>query len=167
METRISHSIHRFLRFTETWLLLAFVLAIARIEGHAQAVSKGGVQSRPSPAEITEWRDDVSGAVHFLHIMFPDVNPKSKLIIVNIRDWERGPGGIGPFTIYVCEPDSFRRNVELQQSSSTRNDIQCSALSLRATFMIAGSKIGPVPGQIMIGRPIVEESWNKLATLLI
>lgn len=164
MEIRISHSR---LRKSRTCLLLACVLATVSIKSYAQAVSKTNEQGNPSPARMTEWEDDVSGATHFLHELFPDINPKSKSIIENNRDWRSSPGGIGAFTIYVCEPDFPSRNEELKHDFLTRFDIQCSVLTIQATFLMSGSQLGPVPAEIFIGRPAIDKRWSELAALLL
>jgi hypothetical protein len=139
----------------------------ASIESQAQFASKTSEQAAPSPARITEWEDDVSGAMHFLHELFPDISPKSKSIIQNNRDWRSSPGGIASFTIHVCEPDFASRNEELQRDFFARHDIQCSVLTIEATFLISGSQLGPVPAQIFIGRPTIDKHWSELAALLL
>src|SRR5277367_2996802 len=114
MGTRVPRSTRQTrLRRSRKSLFLAFMLAGAGIT-HAQAPSKAAEQGAPSPAQITEWEDAVSGAIHFLHELFPDINPKSKSILENNRDWRSSPGGVGSFSIDICEPDvpNRKRNEE-------------------------------------------------------
>jgi hypothetical protein len=163
MGTRISH--YSRLRRSRTSLLLVLVLAAASIRGHAQAAPKAAEQDQS--ARLTEWEDDVSGAMHFLHELFPDINPKSKSIIENNRDWRSSPEGIGSFAVHVCEPDFASRNEELQRDFFTRYDLQCSVLTTEATFLMTGSQLGPVPAQIFIRRPSLDKRWSELAALLV
>lgn len=165
MEIRISHSR---LRKSRTCLLLAFVLAGVGIT-HAQAPSKAAEQGAPSPAQITEWEDAVSGAIHFLHELFPDINPKSKSIIENNRDWMSSPYGTGSFTIDICELDipNPNRNAEEARNFFTHPDIQCSVLTIQAGFLMTGSQLGPVPASIGIWRPDIEKRRSELAALLV
>jgi hypothetical protein len=136
---------------------------------HAQAPSKAAEQGAPSPAQITEWEDAVSGAMLFLHQLFPDINPKSKSIIENNRDWMSSPYGTGSFSIDICEPDvpNPNRNEEEARNFFTRPDVQCSVLTIQATFLMTGSQLGPVPASIGIWRPNVEKRRSELATLLV
>jgi hypothetical protein len=164
MGTRISHSRRRKIR---TCLLLALVFAGVSHESRGQAGPGAAKQAQPPAAQIAEWEDDVSGAIHFLHELFPDINPASKSIIVNNRDWRLSPGGVGSFTIDICEPDFPSRNEELQRDFFTRHDIQCSVLTTRATFLMTGSQLGPVPAQIFVGRSDIEKRWSELAALLL
>jgi hypothetical protein len=133
----------------------------------AQGTSKIGEQGSPSPARITEWAGGVSRAMHFLHEFFPDIDPGSKSIIENNRDWRSSPEGIGAFTIFVCNPDFPSRNEELQHDFFTRYDIQCSVLTVEADFLMTGSQLGPVPAHIYIIRPTIQKRWSELAALLV
>ncbi|MGD0165327.1 MAG: hypothetical protein ABSB39_23000 [Candidatus Sulfotelmatobacter sp.] len=164
MEIRISHSR---LRESRTCLLLAFVFAAIGSESYAQAAPKVAEQGQPAPARITEWEDDVSGAMLFLHELFPDINPKSKSIIQNNLDWRSSPGGIGAFRIDICEPDFPSRNEEAQRDFFTRYDIQCSVLTMQADFLMTGSQLGPVSAHIFIWRPNIEKRRSELAALLV
>jgi hypothetical protein len=159
METRIFHS-----RLNEACLLLALVMATST-QAHTQSLPTGG-QTHP-PLRITQWKEDLPGAVHFMHELFPDINPMSKSIILNNLDWKSSPAGTSAFTIYICEPDSANRDEEVRKRLLTRYDIQCAALTMRATFFMTGSPLGPVPRGIMIGRPDIDERWNETAALLI
>jgi hypothetical protein len=164
MEIRNLHS-----RLRKDWacLLLAVVFVAISSKSYGQAASMTGGQGSASPARITEWEDDVSGAFHFLHVLFPDIDPKSKSIIQNNRDWGTSPGGIGSFTIHICDPDFPSRNEELQRDFFTRYDIQCSVLRIEATFLMSSSQLGPVPTQISIFRPDLDKRWRGLAALLV
>lgn len=136
---------------------------------HAQATSKATEQGLTSPARIAEWEDDVSGAILFLHQMFPDINPKSKSIVENNRDWRSSPGGVGSFSIDICEPDvpNRKRNEEEARNFFTHPDIQCSVLTIQANFLMTGSQLGPVPASIGIWRPDIEKRWGELAAMLV
>jgi len=136
---------------------------------HAQATSKAAEQGAPSPAQITEWEDAVSGAIHFLHELFPGINPKSKSSIENNRDWRSSPYGTGSFMIDICEPDvsNPNRNEEEARDFFTHPDIQCSVLTMSATFLMTGSQLGPVPASLGIWRPDIEKRRSELAALLV
>lgn len=148
-------------------LFLAFMLAGVGL--HGQANPKAAEQGAPSPTRITEWEDDVSGAILFLHQMFPDINPKSKSIIENNRDWRSSPGGVGSFSIDICEPDvsNPNRNEEEARGFFAHPDIQCSVLTIEADFLLTGSQLGPVPAHIFIWRPDIEKRRTELAALLV
>lgn len=165
MEIRISPSR---LRRSRTCLLLAFTLAGVGIV-HPQATQKTVKQGAPSPARVTEWEDDVSGAILFFHQFFPDINPKSKSVIQNNNDWMSSPGGVGSFRIDVCEPDvpNHNRNEEEARDSFTHPRIQCSVLTIEADFLMTGSQFGPVPAHIFIWRPDIEKRRSALAALLV
>jgi hypothetical protein len=136
---------------------------------HAQANPKSAEQSAASPARITEWEDDVSGAILFLHQLFPDINPKSKSIIQNNRDWRSSPAGVGSFTVDICEPDvsNPNRNEEEARGFFAHPDIQCSVLTIQAGFLMTSSQLGPVPASIGIWRPDIEKRRSELAALLV
>jgi hypothetical protein len=170
MEIRISHSILRFRGLTETWLLLAFALAIGSSDGHAQSVSKGAARARLSPAHITGWEYDLSGALNFLHQLFPDLNPKSKTIILDDGPWGHSPAGLLPagllsFTTYVCEPD-LPPTEEQRLDIVSRYEIHCSAVTMYANFLMSGSQLGRVPSHIIIGRPAFNKRWSDLSAIL-
>ena len=136
---------------------------------HAQAPSKAAEQGALSPAQITEWEDAVSGAIHFLHELFPDINPKSKSIIENNRDWRSSPYGTGSFSIDICEPGvpNRNRNDEEARNFFAHPDIQCSVRTIQANFLMTGSQLGPVPASIGIWRPDIEKRRSELAGLLV
>ena len=165
MEIKLFHSR---LRSSSTSLFLALILAGVGIT-HAQVAPKAAGQSAASPARIAEWEDDVSGAILFLHQMFPNINPKSKSIIQNNRDWRSSPGGIGSFRIDICEPDlsNPNRNEEEARDFFAHPDIQCSVLAIQAGFLMTGSQFGPVPASIGIWRPDIEKRRSELAALLV
>jgi hypothetical protein len=163
METRISHSRRR---RTRTCFLLV-VFAAFSDSGYAQAAAKAGKRGQPAPAQIAGWEDDVSGAIYFLHELFPDLHPASKSIIENNRDWRSSPGGIGAFRINICEPDVPSRNEEAQRDFFAHYEIQCSALTIQADFLMTGSQLGPVPAHIFIWRPSIEKRRSELAALLV
>lgn len=148
--------------------LLAFMLAGVGIV-HAQVTSKAAEQGAPSSARITEWEDAVSGAIHFLHELFPDINPKSKSIIRNNRDWRWSPYGTGSFSIDICEPDvpNPKRNEEDARDFFIHPDIQCSVLTIQASFLMTGSQLGPMPASIGIWRPDIEKRRSELTALLL
>jgi hypothetical protein len=99
MEIQISHSILRPLRLTEAYLLLALFVAIGISEGHAQAARKVRAQGNFSSARITEWQDGVSGGLNLLHELFPNVDLKSKTVILNNEDWGHPSARIFSFAI--------------------------------------------------------------------
>jgi hypothetical protein len=136
---------------------------------HAQATSKATEQGAPSTARITEWEDDVSGAILFLHQLFPDINPKSKAIVQNNLEWRMSPGGMVAFRINICEPDvpNPNRNAEEARDFFAHPDIQCSVLTIQADFLMTGSQLGPVPAHIFIWRPSIEKRRSELAALLL
>lgn len=164
MEIRISHSILRFL--TETYLLLALVITMASSGGFAEAPSKGRTRGGPLPTQTTEWHNEVSAGVHFLHQLFSDVNPKSKMIILDNRDWGHSQGGLLAFMVYVCEPDSPPTE-EQQRDILTAYNIHCSSLTMYADFLMGGSQLGRVPASVIIRRPALDKRWNELSAILL
>ena len=178
METRISHSIPRLLHFTDVCLLLAFLVTIGGGEGKAQAVSKGGVQPSLSDGRITEWEDSVTGALHFLHRLFPDIDPKSKTIILDNNRWGHGPAEsddiklghsstrLFSFAVFVCEPNE---TLSGEQSRDTLNNrtLHCSELMIFADILLSSSQLGLVPSHINIGRPAADKRWDELSATLL
>lgn len=169
METRILHSIRRFRHFTEVCLLFAF--AVATAEGHAEVASKGVVQTRRSPVQITEWEDGVSGGLNFLHQLFPDTNPGSKEIILNNENWGHYSGGPLPkgllsFAIFVCQPD-LSPSEEQRQDLLNRYKLHCSVLTMFADILLSSSQLGKVPSHINIGRPALDKRWSELSAVLL
>ena len=144
---------HLNLAITRLWVF-AFMLVAGRIDLAAETNSKGGGANQPLAFRMTAWQDDVAGLVRFLHVMFPDISPKSKMIVISDRDWEHAPAGLGSFAMYVCEPDSRRRDDALHDTLNrydviTRADVRCSTLILGASYLSGGSQLGPVPSSIM------------------
>lgn len=161
MGTRVSHSGRR---LTEAGLFLTLVIVTCGVTSNGQLPSTG--DNRGS-ARITEWEDDVSGVLHFLHVMFPDINPKSKLIIASNRDWGHAPGRLGSFAIYICNPDFPTRQQEPRRDFFTHDDTQCSVLNLGASYLRSGSQFGPVPAWLNVWRPALRKRWNNLAVVLL
>lgn len=161
-------TLHLRLRRSRTSLLLAFILASVGIV-RAQATPNPAKQGAPSPARITEWEDDVSGGILFLHQLFPDINPKCKSIVENNLEWRMSPGGMVAFSIDICEPDvpNRNRNEEDARDFFTHPDLQCSVLTIQADFLMTGSQLGPVPAHIFIWRPDIEKRRSELAALLV
>jgi hypothetical protein len=155
-------------RGSKRCLLLVFLLATL-VMSHAQSATEHPKPEAASPTRITIWEDGVSGAILFLHQLFPDINPKSKSIVQNDRDWRSSPGGIGSFRINICEPDvsNPRRNEEEARDFFAHADVQCSVLTIQAGFLMTGSQLGPVPASIGIWRPEIEKRRTALAALLV
>src|SRR5436305_171459 len=61
-----------------------------------------GVQS--ATAQMTEWDDAVPAAVRFLHELFPDINPRSRVLIEDNDEWSHSQRRLNTFTINVCDP---------------------------------------------------------------
>jgi len=163
MEIRISHLRSR---LSKACLLSALVMALSSMDVLCQAIPKGTKQNRHSSTQINEWRDDVAGAIHFLHELFPDINPVSKSIMLNNLNWKSSPGGTSAFTMYVCQPDLPTPHTDLHPNSFSGHDIQCSVLTMHATFFMSHSQLGPVPRSIAIGRPDLDKRWSELSALL-
>ena len=79
------------------------------------------------------------------------------------------PGGMVAFRIDICEPDvsNPNRNEEEERNFFAHPDIQCSVLTMSATFLMTGSQLGPVPASIGIWRPDIEKRRSGLAALLV
>ena len=165
MEIRILRSILRSLRLTEAYLLLAFLAAIGIGEGHAQAARKVRTQGSVSPARITEWQDGVSGGLNLLHTLFPNVDLKSKTLILNNEDWGHPSSKLFSFTIFVCDPNPYPSEGQ-QQDLLNSYMLHCSGPSMFADFLMGGTQLGPVPGHINIGRPDLDRRWSELSATL-
>jgi hypothetical protein len=164
METRILHLAHRLIKASGLVALILVVAGSIPSAGQTPTTDQKGKQ--PLPHQITAWEDDVSGAIQLLHTAFLDIDSKSKMVIVNNRDWGHSAGGMMAFRVDVCEPDFPNRTAELQHDFLTRYDMQCSVLALSADFLMSGSQLGPVPAWVRIWRPEFDKRWRELATLL-
>jgi hypothetical protein len=163
MEIRVSHS--RLIRRVTKLLLVVGVFFVGSIETSAQKVPNRRDHAQSHVARITAWNDHLVGMVRFLRVMFPDIDANSKTIVAGDRDWAHG-GPIGSFAIYVCEPD-IPGSTELEKGAFGRDDIQCSSLTLGASYLASGSQFGSVPGWIMVWRPAIQKRWSGTAALLI
>lgn len=107
-------------RYSVRSIVAALILMSASLLGQAPPPSKTDKMPDSSTAQIDKWTHDVSGAMEFLHELFPDINPKAKSIIENQRDWQQSGRGVGSFTVYVCEPDRPDHNRKLKSDFFTR-----------------------------------------------
>jgi hypothetical protein len=146
-------------------LLLRSVLSLAKIRTSlaiAIVLVAGTTPCSSQSLKISAWEDDMRGAIGFLHVAFPDIDPKSKLVIVSNGDWGHTSGG---FEIHVCEPDFSSRSAKVDDYFS-ENDIQCSVRTLSADFLMTLPQFGTVPSHVYIIRPAIDKRWRELASLL-
>ena len=137
------------------WILV-LVLACT-LSARAQTAPNATSGTPSASGQMTEWEDEVSTAVSFLHTLFPSSNPSSKIIMENDGDWYYSASRLNTFTIYICDPDFSSRNAELRENFFTQHDIQCSVLTMQATFVMGGSPLRTLPGTIRVGTPALEK----------
>jgi hypothetical protein len=152
-------------RSANRWLLLVLAVTGSITETHAQSSIKHQGAAKPSTTKITEWQDEASAGIHFLHQIFPDINPRSKIIVLDNQDWRHSPSGLYSFGIFVCEPEPPPTD-EQRRDILTRFDIHCSTLTIWADFLMGGSQLGRVPDWILIGRPNQDKHSSELSALL-
>ena len=140
-----TNSFHWKLRSAVTQIL--FVVVACTLALHAQTAAKTDPGN-----QATEWDDGVSAAVRFLHELFPDLNPRSRILIEDNDEWRLARGKLYTFTINICDP-----------VFSTELKIHCSVPTVQATFLVGD---GRFPTQINVGTPALEKRWGELLALL-
>lgn len=101
---------------------------------------------------ITTWEHEIAGGLRFLHAMFPDVDPRSRVVIESPHDWGHTGTLRSEFTIRLCGPDFHGSPTEC---------------TLNAYFMMTQPRFGAVPTSIGIIRTAHEKRWRALVPLLI
>lgn len=148
--TTISRSM---LRPSSVFSILALVLLAFTFKASGQNASDNPIETQSSSVQISEWYDGVSAAVRFLHTLFPDINPRSRILIEDNDEWRLSQGRLYTFTINICDP-VFSRHSEVK--------FHCSVTTVHATFLVGVE----FPSQINVGTPALEKRWGELFALL-